>query len=135
MRGRGRAALAAIATGTAVASCLLITGGTGGYGLAPPDAGICAFDVASLGITDLSCACASSADCDGEPYCCFAVNTSSLSAGSSCRSTPCDASIGAQLCKTTSECLGASCVAQVCGFGTAVSIPVQACGSLDGCAP
>jgi hypothetical protein len=137
MRTLARAALVVTAVGTAVAGCFLITGGTSGYQLAPPEAGICSFDAASLGLpVAISCACASSADCvsdGGTKFCCFG-QTDATAAGSSCQTMPCDASTAIQLCKKTAECLDAACIPQTCSY-SAVSIPVQACGSLSGCTP
>ena len=135
MRTLARAALAATAVGTALAGCLLITGGTSGYQLAPPEAGVCSFDAASLGVT-VSCTCSSSTDCDGNggaQFCCFG-QTGATSAGSSCQAKPCDAAVGIQLCKTTAECVHSTCTPQTCTYSV-VSIPVRACGSLDGCTP
>ncbi len=127
-----RAAIVAIAAGTAAAGCFLITGGTGGYELAPPEAGICSIDA---GVT-VTCACASSSDCleGGRQFCCFGLSTTTLSASSSCQATPCDAAAGPQLCKMSSECVDASCTLQTCSFDS-LSIPVQICGTLAGCTP
>ena len=135
MSKAARAAIAATAVATALAGCLLITGGTSGYKLAPPEAGICSIDAASFGVT-IACGCASSVDCvkdGGAQFCCFG-QTGATSAGSSCQSTPCDASVAIQLCKTTAECVHTACTPQTCTYSV-VSVPVQACGSLDGCTP
>jgi hypothetical protein len=135
MRALARASLAAIFIGTAVAGCFLITGGTSGYGLAPPGEGICAPSVdADLPIT---CACNSSTECHGDgaaQFCCLAVSSTSASASTSCQATPCDAAVGPQLCTTNAECVDASCILQWCSAAGA-SIPVEVCGNIAVCSP
>jgi hypothetical protein len=135
MRRLARACIAAATALTALAGCVLITGGTGGYSLAAPEAGICgAYDAASLGaIVPITCSCASSADCTdgGARFCCFGLE-GTASVGSTCQAMPCDGSL--QLCQTTKECVDAECTPQTCSYSS-LSIPVFACGSLDGCAP
>jgi hypothetical protein len=137
MRRGARTFVVALGAPTLAIGCFLVTGGTGGYTLAPPEAGICTFDAAALGLGDaLTCTCASIDECPkdaGPQFCCFGIQ-SATSVGSSCQSTPCDAATGAQLCNTTAECVDATCTAQTCSFSV-VTIPVRACGSLAACTP
>jgi hypothetical protein len=139
MRALARTSIAAATLLTAGAGCFLLTGSTDGYTLAPPEAGICTIDASSLtslGVT-LSCGCTSSADCHaGARFCCFGVSLTGTSASgaSSCQATACDAAVGAQLCEQSSECVDAACIGQTCTFSE-LSIPVRACGHVNGCTP
>jgi len=121
----------------AALGCILVTGGTDGYTLAPPEAGICATEAGLLGV-DLSCQCASSADCPsdgGKQYCCLSLDLAKLSAASSCEVDPCHGSLTVQLCTQSSECAGAGCYLQSCSFDGSVpaTVTVQACGEIPGC--
>lgn len=138
MRRVGRGVIFATGAATMALGCFLVTGGTGGYTLAPPEAGVCSYDASALGVT-LSCACASKSDCDaGTPFCCFGLGTgtssSTIAAGSTCEKHACDAATTVQLCHQNSECVDAACIKQTCSYGE-VPVPVQACGMLPNCTP
>ncbi len=148
-----RMALAGAAAIAGIGGCFVVTGGTGGYVLEQPDAGVCGFDAATLGVT-VSCACASAADCRGDGgggkggggggksdgggsgggggarVCCLGLGASST-LSSTCQAPSCgDAAI--QICATSAECDAQTCVKQSCTYG-GFTVPVQACGALPGC--
>jgi hypothetical protein len=107
--------------------CALFTDlGTGGYG--PADAG----DAQSACDADGACfafafSCVGASDCPNGQICCLSLNSTS-SATFGCANGPvCTA--GIQLCRSNTECTGATCVMQECAFDAA-AITIQACGNV-----
>jgi hypothetical protein len=117
MRGR-YLALALTLVAVAAAGCMLITGSTDGYSAPKASAGTCA----------------SAADCgDGGNVCCLSVSNSTTSVVGACQSA-CTVALP-QLCKANAECGDAGpCSMLSCTVdGSPLTIPLQACGTVQGC--
>ena len=115
-----RRVTALVVTGVVVAAagCMLVTGGTDGYSAPKASAGTCS----------------SAADCgDAGSVCCLSLSNSTTSVVGSCQSS-CTLSLP-QLCKTSAECGDAGpCSMLSCTVdGSPVTVPLQACGSVQGC--
>ena len=111
-------ALALAVLAVAGAGCMLITGGTDGYSAAKTSAATCT----------------SAADCgDGGNVCCLSVSSSTTSVVGACQSS-CTVALP-QLCKTSGECgeAGACSVLSCTVDGSPLTIPLQACGAVQGC--
>jgi hypothetical protein len=124
----GRLLVAALVSmGVAAGGCILVTGGTSGYTLAIPEAGLCQTDAPSALVT---CECASAASCaqDGGPVACCLGESLTGSLAAACKATSCGPS-AIQLCETSKECDDAACLSQVCTVSS-VTIPIQACGAI-----
>lgn len=94
--------------------------GEGGAGLED-----CGADVACPA---LSLGCVSSQDCDAGMICCLVVAGLS-SAQSRCSAAPCAGTIPVQLCKSSTECEGVSCMSYTCTLA-GNTVGLEACGQL-----
>lgn len=112
---------ATLLAGVSLAGCFLVTGSTDGY-------------VASEAGGSPSCMSASS--CADGSVCCLVLTSSSTSLAGTCQATCANAAYP-QLCTTNAECGDAgACTKQSCTVdaGGGVTVSVQACGTLPGCA-
>jgi hypothetical protein len=124
---RTAAAFAKVALALALEGCVLLTGSTSGYELAPAEGGTCDGSSACMG-TRLECF--STADCDAG-VCCLSV-ASLTSVQSTCQLGPCQTALGAQLCASSEECTGATCEAQECTIANA-TVTLRSCGGFSLC--
>jgi hypothetical protein len=127
---RLRGVLTALALAAPV-SCVIVTGSTDGYELAPAPA---TQVTADAGAADIQLDCLAAANCSGDGgdgVCCLDLAASGT-ARAACQAGPCGGVVPVQLCAAGAECAGGTCVLQTCPLGGSV-VDLRACGLLPTC--
>jgi hypothetical protein len=136
MMRRSVVALVALVA-VSISACVIFTGSTDGYNLAPADSGASSStDAAAEASPGLTLGCVSSSDCadaggGGGAVCCLTA-TSLSSASAACQPAPCGGTFNVQLCSANTECGSQTCVLQRCTFSGA-PVTLRACGTILTC--